>query len=114
MTGQGTDPALTALHEQLSAGGRCGEESAAEVDCIWLLDDETLLLEGVDDAGHGGRANLLGACEIAQGDGTGEDDDGEGGEARGVEAGGIVFAAELAEQVDGEGVDLICDLLRLR
>ena len=73
------DAAGSAFHEEFFAWGRCQELGAATVVCVLLFEDETLLFEGVDDAGHGGWAHLLGGGQVAEGDGAAEDDNGEGG-----------------------------------
>lgn len=108
---QCSDPTCAAFHQELLSGRCRGEQGAAAVVCVLLLCDEALLFEGVDDSRHGGRADLLGGGEIAQGDGASEDDDGQGGQPWGVEAGAFVFFAESPQQVDGGGVEMVGDIL---
>lgn len=110
---QGTHTAGATFHQELLSGWSCGEEGAAAVVCILFLENEALFFESVDDPGHGGRANLFGGGKIAQGYRASEDDDGEGGQARGVEARAFIFLAELSQQVDGGGVELFGDILRI-
>jgi hypothetical protein len=110
---QCADAAGAAFHQELLSGGSGGDECAAAVVCILLFEDEALFFEGVDDACHGGRANLLGCCEVAEADVASEDDDGEGGETWSVEARAFVFFAEFSQQVDGGGVKLVGDIFRI-
>ncbi len=87
------DPAATAFHEESLSRWCRRETCAAAVVCVPLPENEALLFEGVDDPGHGGRANLLGGSKVAEGDGPSEDDDREGGETRSVETRALIFLA---------------------
>jgi hypothetical protein len=76
---EGVDAAVAGLEEQALAFHGCGEVNGAAVVGAGDFYDEAFHLEGVDDAGHGGRTNPFGIRELAEGEGTGEDDDGERG-----------------------------------
>lgn len=89
------------------------KEGTAAIVGVLFFEDEALLFEGVDDPRHGGRTNLLGGGEVAQGDGACEDDDGESGQARSIEAAAFVLSAEFSQQVDGRGVELVGNILRV-
>ena len=88
LAGEGADATFASGEQETLAGGGCGEQRDAGVVDAGGAGDEGLCGQGVDDARHGGRGDLLGAGEVAEGDGAGEDDDGESREAGGVEAGG--------------------------
>lgn len=98
---QGADAATARLEEQALAfhGGR--EVDGAAIARAGGLCDERFRFEGVDDAGHGRRADLLRIGETAEGDGAAKDDDGESREPGGIEAGGRIGLAQPAQQVDG-------------
>lgn len=111
--GQCAHTALPALQQQFAARGCCSDERVAAVCSALGPGDKGLLRERIDNPGHCGRTNLLGGGEIAQRQRTCEDDDGQGRQARRVEAAAGVFAAELAKEMNGGGVDLIGNFLRV-
>ena len=110
---QGLYATRAAFHQELFSAWRCREKGAPTVVGVLLFSDETFFCEGIDDAGHSGWADLLSRGEVAQGDGPSEDDDGKGREAWGVEAAALILFAELSQQVDGSGVELVGDILRV-
>jgi hypothetical protein len=110
---QRADSASASLHQEFLSDWGGGEEGAAAIACVLFFQDEALSFEGVDDSRHGGRADLLGGGEVAERDGACEDDDGEGGETGSIEAGALVLFAQLPQQVDGGGVKLAGDILRI-
>ena len=85
-----------AFHQKLLPGRGGGEECTAAVVFVLFSCDQPLFFEGVNDARHRWRANLLGSGEIAEGDGASEDNDREGREAGGVKAAAFVFFSELS------------------
>ena len=62
-------------------------------------------LEGGDDAGHGGRGDLLHVGELAEGARGAEGHAGERGELGGADAGCVVLAADASHEVEGGGVE---------
>ncbi len=78
-----------------------------------LFDDQTLLFERIDDARHRGWADLFGSGEIAESHRAGEDDDRESGETRRVQAAAFVFAAQLPQEMNGDGMEFVGDSLRI-
>jgi hypothetical protein len=101
---QGADAATTRLEEQALAFHSRGEVDGAPITRAGVLCDECFCFEGVDDAGHGRRADLLRIGEAAEGDGTGKDDDGKSRETGGIEAGGRIGLAQPAQQMNGSRV----------
>lgn len=106
------DAALAAGQEEFAACGRGGNAGASLVTGVRLPGGEAELDKGVNDAGHGGRADLLRAGQVAKGNRAAEDDHRKRGEPRSVQAAGVVFAAQTAQQVNGRRVDAVSELFR--
>jgi hypothetical protein len=85
--GERLDATVARKEEEAFAPGGCSDVNGAAVGGAGVFCYEAFGLKGVNDAGHGGRANLLRVSELAKGDGPCENDYGESGEARGIEAG---------------------------
>jgi hypothetical protein len=93
---------------------RCREDPGeAPVVGIGSALDEAIFFEASHDLRHGRRPYLFGARELAQRYRTSEDDDRERRQPWGGQATGIVLFAQLAEQVNGGGVQLVCQLRAL-
>lgn len=92
---------MAGLEEQALALHGRGNLNGAAVVCIGALFDQTLRFEGVHDARHGGRADLLRDCKLAEREGAGKDNDRESREAGGVQAAGGVGAPQPAQEMDG-------------
>ena len=86
---------------------------ASSVLCISGLGYESQLGQRIHNPSHGGRAHLLGGCQITQSYRPPEDNHGEGGQSRGIETALRVFSAQLPEQVNGRGMDFIGNYLRV-
>jgi hypothetical protein len=72
--------------------------------------DEAIFFQASHDLRHRGRPHLFSARELAQRYRTSEDDDGERRQPWRGQATGVVLFAQLAEQVNGGGVQLVCQL----
>lgn len=75
LRGQRPHAALAALHQQSSARRSRSDQRAATIVYISGSCHQVLIAECVHDARHGGRSNLLGGCEIAQGNRPSKHDD---------------------------------------
>ena len=75
--------------------------------------DESIFFQASNDLRHGRRPHLFGARELAQRYRTSEDDNGERRQPWRGQATGIVLFAQLAEQVNRGGVQLVCQLRAL-
>ena len=110
---QRPNAAVAALDHELPALECRGEMNEAGVFFIFGFRDEGLLFQGVNDARHGGRADLFCFGQVAECDGAAEDDDRERGEAGGIEAACIVGSADCPQQVDRGCVKLGGDGFRV-
>ena len=77
---------MAGLEEQALAFHSCREMNGAAVVCVGAFFYESLRFEGMHDARHRGRADLLRVGELAERLGTGKYDDRESGEAGRVQA----------------------------
>ena len=80
---------------------------ASRITCISGFGYESQFSQRIHNPSHGGRAHLFGGGQIAQSHWSPEDDDGERGKPRRIETALRVFPAQLAEQVNGRGMDFI-------
>jgi hypothetical protein len=87
MLGERLDATVAGKEEEAFAPGGRSDVNDATVGGAGVFCDEVFGLKGVNNAGHGGRANLLRVSELAEGDGPCENDDGESRETGGIEAG---------------------------
>jgi hypothetical protein len=106
------DAALAALPHQADTFGRCFQSHAAAI-FGGVAAEQSRALEAGDDAAHSRWSDLLGIGKFAKRSGATEDQNGERGELGGTDAAFAVADAELPEQVNGDGVQLIGDV-RLR
>ena len=105
LPGERLDATIAGEEKQAFAPGGRSDVDGAAVGRAGVFCDEAPGFKGVDDAGHGGWANLLRVSEPAEGDGPCENDDGERRETGGIEAGGRIDAAQVAQQMDGGRVE---------
>lgn len=96
------------LEERLAATSG-GDADDAPVVGIGDAGDETHAFEGADEEGHGGRPDLLGGGQGAEGDGPAEDDDGQRGRTRAAQAHAGVLAADTPQNVNGGRVEAVGD-----
>jgi len=105
-TGKRFDAALAPLPQERYAFG-CGFEADPPAVFRGVAADQSRALKALDDATHGGRANLLGIGEFAERSRSTEDEDGKRGELRRADAAFAVANTEPAKQMDGGGMKLI-------
>jgi hypothetical protein len=109
--GQSADAAFAAFEQQRLSGSGSGEHGTARVAGVGGAVDQAEFFEGLHDAGHRGGPNLFCGSQIFEGDRAGKDDHRQRGEARRAQTAVRVFAAQLAQKVDGERVDVFRDTL---
>jgi len=110
---QGAHTALAAQHQQFLPRGGRGDMRSAAIQFIPASSHEPLLFQSVHDPRHGGWTNLLGRSETAKGQRAGKDNHGQGRQSGSIQATRRVFPAKLAQEVDGFGVNLIGNDLRI-
>jgi hypothetical protein len=110
--GQEFDAAATAFLEELGAFGG-GFEAEAALVVGGGATDQAGADEAGDDAAHGGRADLFGFGQLAEGTRASKNKNREGGKLGWADSANGIAGADAAEQMDGGGMKLVADLDRV-